>query len=171
MGALFRILKKQQKTWQTIVCLLVGIFCGFSLHFRQNPFEVSESPGVNIQKDNEGNEPHIANISVSSGRLAEPTNDLAANPIAPFSAVKVRLSTDANRTLRQLDLWTNDDNCTQFNVSLLEHKSIQPRALVSFPGSGNSWIRMLLMGVTGIYVDSVYGGNDALFRSKCWLLK
>ena len=39
------------------------------------------------------------------------------------------------------------------------------RALVSFPGSGNTWLRMLLMGVTGFYVDTIYPG-DELFNSK-----
>ncbi|XP_057369211.1 sialate:O-sulfotransferase 2-like [Daphnia carinata] len=74
-------------------------------------------------------------------------------------------STDPNRTLNWLDLWSNDTFCNQFSVHLLEENSVQPRALVSFPGSGNTWLRMLLMGVTGLYVDTIYPG-DELFISK-----
>lgn len=74
-------------------------------------------------------------------------------------------SMNANRTLNWLDLWSNDTFCNKFTVHLLEENSVQPRALVSFPGSGNTWLRMLLMGVTGLYVDTIYPG-DELFISK-----
>uniref|UniRef100_A0A0P5B7E5 Rna-binding protein n=1 Tax=Daphnia magna TaxID=35525 RepID=A0A0P5B7E5_9CRUS len=74
-------------------------------------------------------------------------------------------STHPNRTLNWLDLWSNDTFCNQLTVHLLEENSVQPRALVSFPGSGNTWLRMLLMGVTGLYVDTIYPG-DELFISK-----
>lgn len=74
-------------------------------------------------------------------------------------------SMDLNRTLNWLDLWSNDTFCNQFYVHLLEENSIQPRALVSFPGSGNTWLRMLIMGVTGLYVDTVYP-SDEFFYSK-----
>ena len=97
-------------------------------------------------------------------------NDVTENKIVPFSLNEIGPSTDANRTLKWLDLWGSDENCTKFDVTLLEDKSIQPRALVSFPGSGNTWLRMLLMGITGIYINSVYGGDDAFFESKGSLL-
>nr|CAH0104681.1 unnamed protein product [Daphnia galeata] len=74
-------------------------------------------------------------------------------------------SMDSNRTLNWLDLWSNDTFCNRFTVHLLEANSVQPRALVSFPGSGNTWLRMLLMGVTGLYIDTIYPG-DELFHSK-----
>ncbi len=73
-------------------------------------------------------------------------------------------SMDSNKTLNWLDLWSNDTFCNQFTVHLLE-ESLLPRALVSFPGSGNTWLRMLLMGVTGLYVDTIYPG-DEFFISK-----
>ena len=74
-------------------------------------------------------------------------------------------SMDPNRTLNWLDLWGNDSFCNQFDVHLLDDNTIEPRALVSFPGSGNTWLRMLLMGITGLYVDTVYP-SDELFYSK-----
>lgn len=74
---------------------------------------------------------------------------------------------DPNRTLDWLDLWNGDPNCTNHDVILLKPNSnLEPGALVSFPGSGNSWLRMLLMGISGVFINSVYGGEDSLFRSK-----
>ncbi|XP_046645956.1 WSC domain-containing protein 2-like [Daphnia pulicaria] len=73
-------------------------------------------------------------------------------------------SMEPNKTLNWLDLWSNDTICNQFTVHLLE-ENLLPRALVSFPGSGNTWLRMLLMGVTGLYVDTIYPG-DEFFISK-----
>lgn len=74
-------------------------------------------------------------------------------------------SSDPNKTLNWLDLWSNDTFCNQFFVHLHDENSIKPRALVSFPGSGNTWLRMLLMGLTGMYVDTIYP-NDEFFHSK-----
>jgi len=38
---------------------------------------------------------------------------------------------------------------------------------VSFPGSGNSWLRMLIQGVSGVFIASIYPvGDDNLFHSK-----
>ena len=92
-------------------------------------------------------------------------------PVATTSVKKIEKlpligapSMDPNRTLNWLDLWSNDTFCNQFTVHLLE-ENLQPRALVSFPGSGNTWLRMLLMGVTGLYVDTIYPG-DEFFSSK-----
>ena len=100
------------------------------------------------------------------------------NHILPFRALNLNPGKnkvggpddDLNRTLYWLDLWKDDANCTGFNVRLLDDQSIEPGALVSFPGSGNSWLRMLLEGLTGIFVNSVYGDGDNNFRSKSKLL-
>ena len=104
----------------------------------------------------------------SSPTLAE--QPLPIEPIEPFEEIEIQPSTELNRTLKWLDLWGDDPNCTKFDVTLLEEKSAETRALVSFPGSGNTWLRMLLMGITGVYINSVYGGDDALFESKGSLL-
>lgn len=74
---------------------------------------------------------------------------------------------DLNRTLDWLDLWNGDSNCEQHQIHLLKRGSQpQPGALVSFPGSGNSWLRMLLMGLSGVFISSVYIGDDSAFQSK-----
>ena len=64
------------------------------------------------------------------------------------------------------DLWNGDVNCTRYHVHLLKPGSHpQPGAFVSFPGSGNTWLRNLLMAITGVYITSVYSG-DSDFRSE-----
>lgn len=89
--------------------------------------------------------------------------------LEPFAQFNFDLSaeTEDNRTLQLLDLWQDDANCTQHQVRLLPDDTVpDPGALVSFPGSGNSWLRMLLMGATGVFIRSVYDGDDSLFQSK-----
>lgn len=50
-----------------------------------------------------------------------------------------------------------DLNCLQHPVHLLKPGSQpKPGAFVSFPGSGNTWLRTLLMGITGLFIGSVY---------------
>lgn len=90
-------------------------------------------------------------------------------PIEPFPEFKSDSigTDDLNRTLDWLDLWNGDSDCTQHQVHLLKPGSHpQPGALVSFPGSGNSWLRMLLMGISGLFISSVYVGDDSAFQSK-----
>lgn len=86
----------------------------------------------------------------------------SALDVEPFQAIG-KASSDPNKTLAWLDLWQNDTDCAHFRVSLMEDNSIRQRALVSFPGSGNTWLRMLLMGMTGLYIDTVY--DDEVFSS------
>lgn len=89
--------------------------------------------------------------------------------IEPFPEFKYESigKDDLNQTLDWLDLWNGDLNCTQHQVHLLKPGSQpQPGALVSFPGSGNSWLRMLLMGISGVFITSIYIGEDAAFQSK-----
>lgn len=84
---------------------------------------------------------------------------ITATPIRQLASVGMP-SADPNKTLDWLDLWANDTVCNKLSVHLLEDNSVEPRTLVSFPGSGNTWLRMLLMGLTGIYIDTVYPGDE-----------
>lgn len=96
--------------------------------------------------------------------------------IEPFPEFKLDVcqDVDLNRTFEQFDLWSNDSICASHRVYWLKPgKQFHPGALVSFPGSGNSWLRMLLMGITGILVDSVYkneNGSEGITNIKISLL-
>ena len=70
----------------------------------------------------------------------EPQQTAKIVQIEPLEPVVRPAVVDLNRTLDWLDLWADDANCTNYTVSLMPPKSVSPQALVSFPGSGNSWV-------------------------------
>ena len=43
------------------------------------------------------------------------------------------------------NFWPDDPACSQYRTRLLVNHSLQTRALVSYPGSGNTWIRYLAL--------------------------
>ena len=51
--------------------------------------------------------------------------------------------------------WFGLPMCTHFSTKFSE-KRLPVVALVSFPSSGNSWLRFLVEGATGIFSGSVY---------------
>ena len=53
-------------------------------------------------------------------------------------------------------LWRDDRECSQYSVQFLLSQSLPPRALVSYPGSGNTWTRYLVEAATGVFTGSVY---------------
>ena len=88
-------------------------------------------------------------------------------PKFKLSANNVDGAGDMLQTYDWWDLWNGDSNCTRHQVHLLKKGSEpEPGAFVSFPGSGNSWIRSLLMGITGVYVTSVYTDEAIFFRPE-----
>jgi len=52
--------------------------------------------------------------------------------------------------------WPKDESCQHFSVRFANNYTFRPRALVSYPGSGNSWLRYLLDGCTGVFTGSVF---------------
>ena len=56
------------------------------------------------------------------------------------------------------NFWESDPECSQYGTRFVVRHSLQTRALVSFPGSGNTWTRYLLEAATGVFTGSVY--ND-----------
>lgn len=116
--------------------------------------------------------------STTDSKSASPCGDIIEwhisnkSRIEPFPKFKVSaknfaVDRDMLRTYDWWDLWKGDPNCTRYQVHLLKQGSqSQPGAFVSFPGSGNSWIRSLLMGITGIYVTSVYTDEARYFRPE-----
>ncbi|XP_046637044.1 WSC domain-containing protein 1-like [Daphnia pulicaria] len=52
--------------------------------------------------------------------------------------------------------WRGDPQCQHYVVQFSERESLPKWPLTSFPGSGVTWTRQLIEGVTGIYTGSVY---------------
>jgi hypothetical protein len=68
-----------------------------------------------------------------------------------------------NLTLTYLP-WKDDPACQQYMIRFIMDKSYPPMALVSYPGSGNTWIRQLIEGLTGIFTGSVYEDEDIILK-------
>ena len=54
--------------------------------------------------------------------------------------------------------WESDPECSHYRTGFVVRGSLLPRALVSFPGSGNTWTRYLMEAATGVFTGSVF--ND-----------
>ncbi|XP_066942868.1 sialate:O-sulfotransferase 1-like [Macrobrachium rosenbergii] len=53
--------------------------------------------------------------------------------------------------------WPNDPQCKKYNIAFAKR---MPRAfLVSYPRSGNTWVRYLIEGASGIFTGSKYGSK------------
>ena len=48
-------------------------------------------------------------------------------------------------------LWSKEPQCSNFTTRFAIKGSIPLRALASYPGSGNTWIRYLIEAATGVY--------------------
>ena len=59
-------------------------------------------------------------------------------------------------------LWGDDEECQQYRTRFLLQNSLPARALVSYPGSGNTWTRYLVEAATGIFTGSVFN-NQGIF--------
>ncbi|XP_045032431.1 WSCD family member CG9164 [Daphnia magna] len=57
--------------------------------------------------------------------------------------------------------WTDDPTCRHFSVQFAKNKSLPKWALTSFPGSGVTWTRQLIEGVTGIYTGTAHGSSES----------
>jgi len=53
--------------------------------------------------------------------------------------------------------WRQDPQCKRFNVTFVKEGERAPKvALATYPGSGNTWMRHLIEGLTGIFTGDVY---------------
>ena len=62
-------------------------------------------------------------------------------------------------------IWVNDSQCSHFTTRFTKKYSLDPLALVSFPGSGNTWLRYLIEGATGVFTGST------IFKGSGWRLR
>ncbi|XP_065348218.1 sialate:O-sulfotransferase 2-like [Cloeon dipterum] len=60
--------------------------------------------------------------------------------------------------------WPNSVECGHYGVHFVEKKSLPMAALVSFPGSGNTWVRYLMETSSGVFTGSVYTDRQILTR-------
>ena len=58
--------------------------------------------------------------------------------------------------------WTNTTSCKDFKTRFAKVNTLPIRALASFPGSGNTWVRYLIEGATGVYTGSIFNDRSIL---------
>ena len=60
----------------------------------------------------------------------------------------------------------NTESCLSYNAkTVIDERDLNNRTitmLLSFPGAGNTWTRLLIEGITGVLTGSVYEGDTAL---------
>ena len=59
-----------------------------------------------------------------------------------------------------------DQECQKVDVMFAEEGSLPMMALVSFPRSGNSWLRQLIEAMTGVFTGSFYNAN--ILKEDFW---
>ena len=60
--------------------------------------------------------------------------------------------------------WPSDPECGKFRTRFVVRHSLPTRALISYPGSGNTWTRYLLEAATGVFTGSVFN-DKTIFKA------
>ncbi|XP_014245102.1 WSCD family member AAEL009094 [Cimex lectularius] len=71
---------------------------------------------------------------------------------------------ELDRRRKEFSPWPNSRDCSRFRVQFARQKSLPMTALVSFPGSGNTWLRYLLETATGVFTGSVYTDRQIISK-------
>ena len=58
--------------------------------------------------------------------------------------------------------WLGDAECAGHSTRFTVRHSLPVRALVSYPGSGNTWIRYLVEAATGVFTGSIFNDKSIL---------
>jgi len=69
-----------------------------------------------------------------------------------------------NESGTSLTAWPENSDCSHFKIQFAKMGTLPPTALVSYPGSGNSWTRYLLESGSGVFTGSIY--QDPRISSK-----
>ncbi|XP_076054159.1 uncharacterized protein LOC143032858 isoform X3 [Oratosquilla oratoria] len=62
------------------------------------------------------------------------------------------------------EMWPRSLECSRLFVTFARRRTLPRTALASFPGSGNTWLRYLIQGATGLFTGSEY--NDRQLASR-----
>ena len=65
--------------------------------------------------------------------------------------------------------WPADKQCENFTTVFSKGQMLPAVALASNPNSGNTWLRYLIEGITGIFTGSFYGDIDLSRKGNCGL--
>lgn len=60
--------------------------------------------------------------------------------------------------------WVKSRGCEKFSTTFTKPGTLTPRGLASFPSSGNTWVRYLIEGATGIFTGSMYDDTSLMMK-------
>ena len=60
--------------------------------------------------------------------------------------------------------WPEDEECSQHVTRFAVQHSLKIRALVSYGGSGNSWLRFLIEAASGVFTGSIFEDKSILSK-------
>lgn len=115
-------------------------------------------------------------LSILKKRGQLVTHADGAQTIVSYPQVPVKFPNNLKRNLNDWSekekIWLNishfpwplDESCRKYSVTFAKPKSIPIVGLASYPSSGNTWLRYLIEGITGLYTGSMY--NDIALRKK-----
>ncbi len=83
-----------------------------------------------------------------------------------FVSEKTSISSESDKVFvsNVLDIavrpWPNDPECGNFTIEFYRNEARPLMALVSYPGSGNTWIRGIIERLSGYFTGSVYTAKN-----------
>ncbi|XP_069693741.1 sialate:O-sulfotransferase 1-like [Periplaneta americana] len=63
---------------------------------------------------------------------------------------------EVDRSRKTFAPWPYSEECGRYRIHFARQKSLPMTSLVSFPGSGNTWVRYLLETASGVFTGSIY---------------
>ncbi|XP_063853227.1 uncharacterized protein LOC135095990 isoform X2 [Scylla paramamosain] len=68
--------------------------------------------------------------------------------------------------------WVKSKDCERFSTTFTPPGTLPTRGLASFPSSGNTWVRYLIEGATGIFTGSMYDDTSLMMKGMYgeWLV-
>jgi hypothetical protein len=62
--------------------------------------------------------------------------------------------------------WEDDPDCREYTVGFIRNGSRPMMALMSYPGSGNTWIRGIIERLSGYFTGSIYADKDLYVKGS-----
>mgnify|MGYP000126647901 CR=1 FL=1 len=73
---------------------------------------------------------------------------------------------EVDRARKTFVPWPYSEECARYRIHFARQKSLPMTALVSFPGSGNTWVRYLLETASGVFTGSIYIDRRIISKGK-----
>ncbi|XP_045117318.1 uncharacterized protein LOC123508025 isoform X1 [Portunus trituberculatus] len=138
-----------------------GMYQRTDLAYSQMVIQSLDNPGVYVAEvtsdvqEEDGDEGGDAEGHREEGdHQRSPVKREAAWDYAGNNTGHLKILLDYGRP--QHEPWPGRMGCSGLRVAFARRRTLPRTALASFPGSGNTWLRYLIQGATGLFTGSVY---------------